>query len=139
MKLRLLIPFAVLGIGAALLWFALSASATSPQQSRVTDTALTYARQYMVWSKGPTVQGTYFVPMGRLQDALRAHVPEIVRQDINVADLLRRYGPKRQVGLVVLQGDYNSLPPDEGVIANGDAVILVDVRSNRVILLTGRS
>jgi hypothetical protein len=106
-------------------------------QSRVTTAALDYGRRYMVWSSGPTAQGTYVVPIGQLGAAVAQHVPPDVRQDVNVPDLVRRYGPRREVGLVILHGDFNSLPPDEGIISNGDVVVLVDVKSNRVLLLTG--
>lgn len=124
-----------LAICAAILWFALSASAT-PTQSRFADTALRYGQQYMTWSSGPSVQSTHIVPLRGLEGALSAAVPPATRRSVNVSDLLRRYGPGRRVALVILHGVYNSLPPDEGVTVAGDVVVLVDVQSDRVLLLT---
>jgi len=124
-----------LALCAAILWFALSASATSTQ-SRFADTALQYGQQYMTWSSGPSVQSTHIVPMQGLERALSVTVPPATRRSVNVSDLLLRYGPGHKVALVILHGIYNSLPPDEGVTVTGDVVVLVDVKSNRVLLLT---
>jgi hypothetical protein len=41
------------------------------------------------------------------------------------------------MAMVVLHGTYNTLPPDEGVDLTGDVVVLVDVRTNRVVLAMG--
>jgi hypothetical protein len=76
------------------------------------------------------------VPLDELKAALSGRVPAHVAQDVNVSDLIARYGPKHRVALVVLSGSYNSLPPDEGVPVTGDVVALVDQPSNRVLLLT---
>jgi hypothetical protein len=134
-RILLLAAVVALAMCAAILWFALSASATSTQ-SRFADTALRYGQQYMTWSSGPSVQSTQIVPLRGLEGALAATVPSATRRSVNVSDLLRRYGPGHRVALVVLRGVYNSLPPDEGVTVTGDVVVLVDVQSDRVLLLT---
>ncbi len=134
-RILLLGALVVLAMCAAILWFAFSVAATS-SQSRFADTALSYGQRYVIWSKGPDVQSTHIVPLHGLEGALVANVSPTVRQSVNVSDLVRRYGPNRRVALVVLHGVYNSLPPDEGVSVNGDVVVLVDVQSNRVLLLT---
>jgi hypothetical protein len=130
-----LLPLAllVLAAGAFLVYF-LSASA-STTQSRAQDAALTYARTEMIWAAGPTVQSVHVIPIHRLETTLRATVPSSVRQDVNVQDLQRRYGPNKQIALVVLSGVYNSLAPDEGVEVHGDVVVLVDPQTDRVMLV----
>ena len=133
--IRLLGALLLVALCALLLWYALAASATSTQ-SRAADSALTYARQYMTWSSGPALQSTHTLPLRHLTSALTRYTPSRVARGVNVPDLLRRYGPNRQVALVVLYGVYNSLPPDEGVNVDGDVVLLVDARTNRVLFVT---
>jgi hypothetical protein len=113
------------------------ALASSPSRSaRIDQVALADARAQMVWSQGPTVQSTQILKLGQLSAALARSVPLRVAQDVNVQDLERRYGPQRTVALVVVNGVYNTLPPDEGVNLRGDAVVIVDVRTNRALFLT---
>src|SRR5690349_943787 len=95
----------------AMLW-GLGVVGGAAQQSRAGEAALAYARARTVWYSGPTVQSVRTVPLNRLESALRASVPAHIQQDVNVPDLVRRYSPHRQVALVVLNGVYNSLPPD---------------------------
>lgn len=102
-------------------------------QSAVDQAALTYSQQQMVWSQGPSVQSTRILLLRDLSAALSASVPVHVRRDVNVPDLVRRFGSNRQVALVVLTGVYNTLPPDEGVVVRGQAVVLVDTRTDRGI------
>jgi hypothetical protein len=128
---------AVLGIPLALLILAYAYSAlTTSRQLHATAVGLSYARGYMSWSYGPTVQSARIIPLKQLESALRTSVPTTVRQDVDVPGLVRHYGANRQVDLVVLSGTYNSLPPDEGVMVTGDVVELVDARTNKVLLLT---
>lgn len=134
-RVRLAGLLALLAIAAAVLVISLS-SPTSSDQSSASDAALSYAQQYMVWSHGPTVQSAHIVPLRRLDQAITSYVPAVVRKDINVGDLMQQYGPNKQVALVVLAGTFNSLPPDEGVTINGGVVVIVDVKSDRVLLLT---
>ena len=89
----------------------------------------------MLWNSGPRVRSAQVLPLRLLPRDLASSVSASVRQHVNVPDLLRRYGPNRQVVLVVLYGVYNSLPPDEGVEIRGDAITLVDPKTNRVLLL----
>ncbi|MBV9282456.1 MAG: hypothetical protein JOZ41_20450 [Chloroflexi bacterium] len=126
----------VLALAGAIVWLALTTSAPAPPD-RLTQAALAYSQQYIEWSRGPTVRSSQTVPLARLDGALARNVPPRVRRDVNVSDLLRRFGPRRRLGLVVLYGVYNSLPPDEGVEVNGDLAVLVDVATNRVLLVTG--
>jgi hypothetical protein len=119
----------------AMLW-GLGVVGGAAQQSPAGNAALAYARARTVWYSGPVVQSVRTVPLDRLQGALRASVPAHIQQDVNIPALIRQYGPHRQVALVVLNGSYNSLPPDEGVTVHGDWVAIVDARTNRVLLLT---
>lgn len=98
--------------------------------------ALHYAKQQMVWNSGPTVQDSYVMPMRRLPFALKKFVPARVRADVNAPDLIRRFGPNRQIGMVLVHGVYNTLPPDEGVIVQGDALVIVDMHARKGIFLT---
>jgi hypothetical protein len=90
----------------------------------------------MVWVSGPTIQSTHLVTAEGLPSALRQFVPLPVRADVNVQDLIRRYGARHQFTLILLRGTYNSLPPDEGIDIHGDVVELVDRQGRRVVLLT---
>jgi hypothetical protein len=89
----------------------------------------------MVWTHGPGVQSVQTVPLAQLPDAMRP-LPSSVRDNVNVSDLLRRFGRRERVAVVIMTGTYNSLPPDEGVDVKGQVVALVDTRDDRVILLT---
>lgn len=120
--------------GVTLVWVGLSASSPS-EESRVDAAALSYARGNTVWTKGPAVRATRIVRLKDLNAALAATTPGSVRPHIAVSDLIRQYGPEREVGLVVLTGTYYTLPPDEGVNLNGNVVVLVDVKTNKVLLL----
>ena len=89
----------------------------------------------MAWERGPTVAWSRLVRLGELDAALQP-VHLAGRHDVNTVDLIHRYGKERQVDLVVLQGRFNTLPPDEGVNVNGEVVVLVDMKTRHVILMT---
>lgn len=89
----------------------------------------------MVWIKGPTVVSARVIQLRDLEKNLRVEVSPAVWRDVNVRALRRQYGPNRQVGLVILSGVFNSLPPDEGVVVHADVVVLVDARTNHGIYL----
>jgi 4-amino-4-deoxy-L-arabinose transferase-like glycosyltransferase len=127
---------AVLVVGVLIyVYLALQPASTASTQ-RFDQVALTYANSQIVWVNGPTVQSTQILPLRRLAAVLQATVHPHVAQDVNTRDLIRRFGANRQVALVVLSGDFNSLPPDEGVTLNGQVVVLVDVHQNRALFLT---
>lgn len=109
-------------------------SSTSPNQ-RFAQAAVRYANTQIVWNRGPSVTSTRVLPLDGLSAALKKTVPRHVAQDVNIADLIHRFGARREIALVVLTGDFNSLPPDEGVVFNGQIVVLVDVRQNRAFYL----
>ncbi|MGH2449368.1 MAG: hypothetical protein ACRDFS_12300 [Chloroflexota bacterium] len=96
--------------------------------------ALSYARRYMVWSAGPKVVSSEVVPLAHLGRTLSGVQPS-VRQDLNAASIIKRYGAKRRVAQVILKGTYNSLPPDEGVEISGEVVVIVTVPDDRVLTL----
>jgi hypothetical protein len=73
-------------------------------------------------------------PLRRLSRALASYAPPRVVPDVNVPDLVRRFGPNLQAGLVVLHGSFNSLPPGEGITLH-DAIVLVNVRTKKGIFL----
>jgi len=108
---------------------------TSSATQRFDQTALRYADSQIVWNQGPRVAGTSILPLRRLAGTLKQTVHRHVAQDVNVSDLVRRFGRNRQVALVVLSGDFNSLPPDEGVVFNGQIVVLVDTAHNEAFYL----
>lgn len=110
-------------------------SIVTSRTSSIGQAALGYAGQQMVWIKGPTVVSTHVIRLRDLAKRLRVEVPPAVWSDVNVRALLRQYGPTRQVGLVILSGVFNSLPPDEGVVVHADVIVLVDPRTNRGIYL----
>lgn len=89
----------------------------------------------MVWIKGPVLVSSRVISLRHLEKDLRAEVSATVWQDVNVRALLRQYGPSKQVGLVILSGVFNSLPPDEGVVVHADVVVLVNPRTDRGIYL----
>jgi hypothetical protein len=130
-----LVGVSVLLAASASAWLLLS-PAPLTDADHFTSIAMSYAVGNMVWSSGPTVQSSEIVPLARLQTALTSRVPRSVSSQVNVPDLTHQYGPSRKVALVVLHGVYNSLPPDEGVNIRGDVVLLVDVRTGRVLFMT---
>lgn len=101
----------------------------------IDQSALAYGRNHMVWSQGPTVQSTRVIRLRELPAALGATVASHVAQDVNVPQLERRFGANREVALVVLHGVYNSLPPDEGVIIAGQAVVLLDPHTDKELYI----
>ncbi len=136
-RLRLL-ALALLGVivlAAAAVWVENVTAAPSAAQ-RAGATARSYAARTTLWNSGPTVRKVRIVPLSSLQAALRASVSPRVAADVNVSDLEHRYGSRRQVALVVLHGVFNTLPPDEGVTVAGDMVAIVDIPTQRVLLLT---
>jgi hypothetical protein len=117
-------------------YVAYSHFAGSSGGSAATQAALQYARTEMVWIQGPSVGHERTATMGALPALLRTLASTSLRQDVNTADLIRRYGPHRPVDIIVLSGVYNSLPPDEGVNVQGEVLLLVDPRTDRVLFLT---
>lgn len=135
LRRRLLIPVvALVLIATPLLWLALSSRA-SGGESPDASAALAYARQQMVWIQGPHVRSVHTVPLNRLEGALAAYAPPNIRNDVNVSELVHRYGPRLDVAVVMLSGDFNSLPPDEGVVLH-DAIVLVNARTHGAFFLT---
>jgi hypothetical protein len=108
----------------------LNSSAPDP----VARAAVAYSEQQIIWDTGPTVQSVHVFPLRQLGQELNAYAPARVVPDVNVADLLRRYGPNLQVGLVVLHGSFNSLPPGEGITLH-DAIVLVNARTKKGFFL----
>ncbi len=88
----------------------------------------------MIWLHGPTLQSSKIVPIAQIT-AVLARTPSL-RHNINTSDLQRRFGPAHRLAVVILNGTYNSLPPDEGVNLTANVVVLLDVPDNRVLLLT---
>ena len=117
------LALALVAGGLVALIIALQPSSTPPPLTR---DVLAYAKGAMEWQSGPSVQRLEVIPLRDLERALSRSVPTHVRTDVNVADLIRRFGANRRVAFAVLTGTYNSLPPDEGVVVHGDAVVLVD-------------
>lgn len=119
--------------GAALIWTQYVAAA--PSRQRATAIGLAYARNTMVWERGPTLVRDTVVPLRRLQPALdTARI--LARRDVNVPRLIRRYGADRRVDLVIVRGKFNTLPPDEGLIVTADVVTIVDMQTGKVLLMT---
>jgi hypothetical protein len=130
---------AILGLAVSLLALAAayrSTCACSIGTAGAPDIALTYARQHMVWVRGPTLRSSHMATLRTLEPLLTSTVSSSVKDDVNVPDLVHRFGANRKVALVVLTGVYNSLPPDEGMDIQGEVIALVDVRTDRVLLLT---
>ena len=99
---------------------------SKPETRSIGQIGQSYAKQTMVWNKGPVLQGTYPIRMGDLARALRAHVPASVDNRVPIQALIKQYGVKPRIDLVVLTGVFNTLPPDEGVTEPGTAIVLVD-------------
>jgi len=109
----------------------ITSSGGSSQTSAVDQVALSYAERQMVFNSGPEVRSTHTLLLRNLSHALATYTRRSVAKDVNVRDLIRRFGANRRVTLVVLSAVYNTLPPDEGVVVNGQVVVLVDTRTNR--------
>jgi hypothetical protein len=125
--------FALFLICIPLGWLAVS-FLTSSSPDPIGQAAVTYSRGQIIWDSGPTVVSVHTLPLRRLSQALASYAPARVVPDVNVPDLVRRFGPNLQVGLVVLHGSFNSLPPGEGVTLH-DAIVLVDARTHKGIFL----
>lgn len=125
----------LIATGLVLAWVSLAA-APATAGSRALQAGESYGRQEVVWSQGPSIQTRRVVPVSGLAAALASAVPPTTRQSVDTVSLERRYGPQRQIAMIVLRGTYNSLPPDEGVNISGDVVVLVDVTTKRILLLT---
>jgi hypothetical protein len=123
----------LVGGSVALFLYDFPVSGSSPNPTE--QAALSYARQQMVWNSGPTVQSVHVVRLGKIEPVLAANLPAHVVKDITVSDLIQRFGAHRQVAVVVLSGVFNTLPPDEGIVVHGNAVVLVDVRTQRAIYI----
>ncbi len=106
-----------------------------PPQTRVNARALYYAQHQMQWISGPSLVSSYILPMRELPHALKLYVPKKLAEDVDAKDLIRRFGGSRQIGLVLLHGVFDTLPPGEGVIVHADVIVLVDVRRDRGIFL----
>jgi hypothetical protein len=132
--------FLLLSIGVlaciVLAFVAYTAFAGSSGNSNATQAGLRYARAEMVWIHGPSIVHARTGTIGDLPALLPGMANTTLRQDVNTRDLIRQYGPKRKVDMIVLSGVYNSLPPDEGVDVQGEALVLVDVKSDKVLFLT---
>ena len=132
--MRLLLPFGVLVciVFAILIYRHLSGSPAGTAG----DAALRYARKEMVWTHGPSILHERAATMGALPSLLPRLASATLRNDVNAADLIRRFGPGRKIDIIVLTGVYNSLPPDEGVNVQGEALVLLDPSTDRLLFLT---
>jgi hypothetical protein len=132
--LAALLIIAIALVAAVILGIDIAQSVSVSAQQRATQTGLDYSRTTMVWGKGPSVASSRIVALDNLNPALRS-VHLIGGHDINTADLIRQYGAKRQVDLVVLHGTFNTLAPDEGVNITSDVVVLVDMKTRHVLFM----
>jgi len=131
-------------LGAAILLIAVCLAAAwvtvlSPLVSQRTDTTqvgLDYARTYLVWQSGPSLVSSRTLALRQLGGVMHTNLPPLTRHDVNVPDLIHHYGANRSVDMVVVHGVYNTLPPDEGIDVRGVVVVLVDARSDHVLLMT---
>jgi hypothetical protein len=96
--------------------------------------AVAYSQQQIIWDSGPTVRSVHVFSLGQLKQELNAYAPARVVPDVNTAELLRRHKPGLQVGLIVLHGSFNSLPPGEGITLH-DAIVLVDAKTRKGFFL----
>jgi len=120
----------------AVLAFVIWQSSRGPTSAdRAQSAALSYSRNYMAWSSGPQVQNVHIVPLREVERTVRVYV-HVPYRDVKLGGLLTQYSPQRSIAVVDLHGVFNSLPPDEGVVAPGDVVVLVDVKTDKVLLLT---
>lgn len=101
---------------------------------KAADAAVAYGRTEMLWQKGPAATSTRLVPLRKLASTLERSTSASIAPHVNVPSLIERYGPNHRVAIVVLSGEFNSLPPDEGVELT-TAVAIVDVPSDHVILV----
>src|SRR6266487_2259123 len=122
--LYFLLVLAVASLLGAVAWVIVQALPSTSNGSAA-QISLAYARQTMSWSRGPDVSVSREVTLRQLDAALRRDVPASVRRDVNIPDLIRRFGASHRVELVILSGTYYSLPPDEGANINGKVVVLV--------------
>ncbi len=120
-----------MGVGGA--WLTLAGAGAPTGEDRAIQRAEDFGKSTIVWSQGPSLRDGRVVQLDGLQEALSS-LPLPTRYDVDVAGLERQYGANRRVALVILRGTYNSLPPDEGVDVYGNIVVLVDVKTERVIL-----
>jgi homoaconitase/3-isopropylmalate dehydratase large subunit len=74
----------------------------------------------------------YPTTVGNLRQTLQAHVPGRTAQDVNVRQLIQKFGRKPRIDVVVVSGVFNSLAPDEGITGPGTVVVLVDAVTHRV-------
>jgi hypothetical protein len=121
---------------ALLAGFLMAIRASSASGSIESRAALQYAASQMSWQSTPTVKLVQNGRIANLSSMLLRHVPEAVATGVNVPDLKRLYGAQTPITLVVLQGSYNSLPPDEGITSNSDVISIVRRGTRHVLLLT---
>ncbi|GAC1472752.1 MAG: hypothetical protein NVS2B16_28680 [Chloroflexota bacterium] len=121
------------GVGIALFAFA---GAPTTADRRAVQRGENYGRQEVVWSQGPSIESEKVISLNQLSSTLASMVPTTTQQNVAAMPLARRYGARRRVAVVVLRGTYNSLPPDEGVAVTGDVLVLVDVKTDHVLLMT---
>ncbi|HEX8917064.1 MAG TPA: hypothetical protein VF898_01050 [Chloroflexota bacterium] len=120
----------------AVLAFVIWQSSRGPSAAdQAQNAALSYARSYMAWSSGPQVQSLHIVPLRDVEQTVRAYV-RVPYRDVKIGDLLAHHNPARRIAVVDLHGVFNTLPPDEGVVAPGDVLVLVDAGTDKVLLLT---
>jgi hypothetical protein len=117
----------VLGVQAA-------QSGTESAQQRATQVALQHGRNTMVWETGPTVQSSRELPLSGLAAAVKT-LKGTVRHDVNAGELVHQYGAARKVDFVVLYGKFNTLPPNEGVDLYAQVLVLVDMKTQRVLFM----
>jgi len=130
----------LLSVGVAacivLAYVAYAIFAGSSGGSAATRAGLQYARTEMEWVQGPSIAFERTATIGALPAQLRTMASTSLRKDVNTAGLIRHYGPRRPIDVIILSGVYNSLPPDEGVNVQGEVLVLVDPRTDRVLFLT---
>jgi hypothetical protein len=138
MRPRLLAPLLLLAIclvaGAILLVTQVDGSGAPSAQQRATQAALHHGRTTMVWESGPVVQSSRVIRLGQIAHYVHRLNPP-VRNDINSASLIRQYGRNRSVDFVVLFGKFNTLPPDEGVDVHAQVLAVVDMKTDKTLLL----
>lgn len=116
-------------------WLAVVSPLLNPPAD-TTQIGLDYTRQYMVWQSGPSLVSSRTLALRQLSAVMRTSLPRPTQHDVNVPDLIHRYGANRLVDMVVVHGVFNTLPPDEGIVVRGTVVVLVDAQSNRVVFMT---
>ncbi len=132
-----LILLAVCAVLGCILLVALAYSASAgTSESAPTRAGLIYANNVMVWIHQPVIVHTRNAELGALPSILPSLTNTALRQNVNTADLIRRFGAHRRVQVLVLSGMYNSLPPDEGVNIQGEVIVLTDLKTDKVLFLT---